>query len=440
MILKDNEINMNLRTPKENYSFEPVSDQNVEKLSTEEWLKWREHGPHYNDPTHPEYVKWAFGGSSQAAINNCIDSYETALEFYHKKLGIKPKIKELKNIIPLELGHIYEHSIGEKFKLWMKIYHPEIGINLYYFKKMLRSTKKDKHGNPAFPYCLMDLDGLLEVTNKEGQKALIIYEAKTIGRDNISKINMVKRGICPEGYKHQISYYMMGTNLMGAVIVFSWGQGLDEMAAIWVERDYELEARIIKNNEAMVHCLDTKTEPDVTKMPSFALTKYYARFLDESDPGTIVTFGKEYRDNMLKIKEAYDRIEMTKKKLEEEKKQMAGLFAIFAPLFGEYEKGVFELDSTDVDDGKTIMEITLKRSKYADKPNIEKLKAEKPEIYEKYKQEKFDFTAFKKNESDIAKDYTIVGGINPNPESNALPHFDVNRKKKYVPKKRHEGV
>ena len=206
MLVKDREINFEIKRPREKYTCKPVADVDVETLPEEEWLKWREHGPHYADPKNPEYIPFAFGGSSQGAINNAEDSFSTALQLYHEKLGIKPAITPEKNDVALRLGHIYERSVGDKFLFWMEKKHPELQCSINFYKKMLRCDKRNEDGEYSYPYCLMDIDGVLSITNQKGEKANMVYEAKTIDPNNYKKINMVRKGICPPSYMYQISY------------------------------------------------------------------------------------------------------------------------------------------------------------------------------------------------------------------------------------------
>lgn len=272
----------------------------------------------------------------------------------------------------------------------------------------------------------MDIDGLLEITNQKGEKGLIIYEAKTIDKNNFDKINKVKKGIIPKSYMCQLMYYMYGMNLMAAVIVFSWGQGLDDMAAVWVERNYEAEEELLRYNDEFYRCLQAKIQPPVNEMPQRALNKYYSYFLKEPPKGAPkVTLDSSYKDNVERAIEFYNKrmeleAELKKLKREEEK-----YLDRIAPVFGNYSSAIYDLGN-----GQQA-EITLKRAHFSDRVDEENLRVEHPDVYERYLKPSFDFTAFKKGEDkEIVEKYTIKGDVNPNPSATQTPRFDIRIRKR----------
>lgn len=425
MIFKDEKMNLNVEVPREKYACKPVSDLNTETLPEDVWLKWREHGPHYDDPTHPDYIDFAFGGSSQGAISNCEDAFMSSLEYYHEKIGNMPLVNKNKDNVLLKLGHIYERSVGEKFLLWMELNNKNTKCNLHFFKKMVRCMKKDENGNLTNPYVLCDVDGILEIQNMQGQRANIIYEAKTITSTNYEKINMVRRGEMPMSYRLQLAYYMFCFNLTAAVIVFSWGQGLDEMAVIWVERDYDLEAEMLKNCDYMYQCLQTRTEPDHTNMVKRKVTDFYSRFLPEAPKDApVIQLDESYKANVDKVVEIYNKRKALQKELDDLKMQEMDYLDQIAPIFGVYSTAVYPLSETEQ------AEIKLSRPHFSDSVNEELLQKEHPDVYQKYLKTSFNVTTFKKeSDEEMIKKYLIKGGINPNPGKAQMPHFDVKIKK-----------
>ena len=62
-----------------------LSPISTDTLDEKTWLEWREHGPDGN-------IKWTIGGSDVASILN-ISPWNTSLELYERKKGIKPAIE-----------------------------------------------------------------------------------------------------------------------------------------------------------------------------------------------------------------------------------------------------------------------------------------------------------------------------------------------------------
>ena len=424
MHLVDKEIDIKIEKPRELYTTIAVSNQNVEELPTEEWLHWRQHGPHWRTPDHPDYIELAFGGSDIGTIRN-VNKWKSALQLYHEKLGIEPAINVPNNKVQLELGHIYEHTVGKKFELWMRMNHPDIQFKMYYDKRMFRCMKKDQNGNLATPYCLMDVDGLMTISYK-GETATIIYEAKTVDKSNFETINNAKKGIIPPQYYNQLMYYMYGMNLTAAVIVFSWGHGMDEMAVVWVERNYDAEEEMIRDIDCFASCIKNEIEPDTKSMNQLSLNKYYAYFLPEPPQNAkAVMLGAAYADNVNAALGLYEERKKLENQLKELKEKESQYVAAFASIFGTTSTAIFELDENK------YVEIVLKRSHFSDKADEEKLKAENPTLYQQYIKQTFDYTSFKRGESkEVVEAYTVKGGINPNPPAAQAPRFELKVKEK----------
>ena len=67
---------------KKNYS--PINMGDTKTLSNETWLKWRMHGPMYNNPKDPKYVPVAIGGSAAGIIEGA-SNFKSKTELFHEK-------------------------------------------------------------------------------------------------------------------------------------------------------------------------------------------------------------------------------------------------------------------------------------------------------------------------------------------------------------------
>ena len=105
-----------------------LSPISTDTLDEKTWLEWREHGPDGN-------IKWTIGGSDVASILN-ISPWNTSLELYERKKGIKPAIEVEYNKKNKEIGHLNEAHIARLFEADLKEKYPDKDIKLYFDKHM----------------------------------------------------------------------------------------------------------------------------------------------------------------------------------------------------------------------------------------------------------------------------------------------------------------
>lgn len=405
---------------RENYKPFPLGD--TSKISNEEWLKWREHGSHYNanDESDPYYVKRGYGGSTIAGIFN-LSHFTCAKEVFDKKSGINPKAEIDYNPEAKELGHIYEPAIANAFAYWWSIHYPKVTLEVINDTRMFRHGKKNPDGTFTYPWALANTDRLIKVNGEYG-----ILEIKRTSSRNITVINNWKRGIPPRDYEMQVRYYLAIMNLQFAYIVCSWGHELSQMAVVRIDRDYAIEDAIMKGVAEFDEMVENGVEPDYEDCNSELLANYYFRYYGVISSNNKMELSEKYRSTIQRAMRINKKIEETQAQLKMWEEKQAEVSNILMPLYENASYGTFDYDE-DI-----IVEVKLKQSLKRQAYDEERLKNEHPDVYDAYL--KFDATRFKEIEPTLAEMYALPRELSDASKAKNNFTFKVKNKKRKIKK------
>lgn len=381
-----------MRMRKKNYS--PIALGETAGLSNEEWLKWREHGPHYDDPFHEDYINVCLGGSSVGAVFG--DSpWVSRLELFHQKSGVAtPKYSRPMNQAILDAGHQLEDFVANMFLAKMA----EEGVKNI---ELWNDTVMYQH--PLHKYAVVNLDRRIKVNGLPG-----ILECKTTG--NYEDIANWKNGIVKKSYEWQCRYYMATMNLDFCYICCCWGFTLKECAVILIKRDLEIEKEMFAELDKFVECCELGVEPEMQTSHMKVLSTYYNRLygeLPEKAPAVELPDTEEVYD----LVEACQTIAARKAKAEAVVKAIEEEeYTLTAKLMhltgGKSTYATYRMDE------QTVVAVKIKQPMKRASFNAEKFKSEHPDLYDKYKKESLDVTTLKKQEKALAASYVIPARVN----------------------------
>lgn len=368
--------------------YEPIALGDTAGLDNDEWLRWREHGPNYNNPLDPSYIPVTVGGSAVSVIFGD-NPWKSKLEFYHEKSQTrKPKYARPMNQAVLDAGHELEDFVANMFITKML----EEGITDI---QMWNDTIMYQH--PLYPFAVCNLDRRLRVNGQEG-----ILECKTTG--NWDDVALWKQGIVPKKYEWQCRYYMATMNLDFCYICCCWGFTAESCAVILIVRDRQIEDVMMREVAAFVECCELGVEPEMQTKHMKTLATYYTRLYGEIPDSNVAM---ELPDS----KDVYD--------LVEEASLIAGRKEKLTTQLTQLEEQEYAITCKimELTDGKSTyvtyrkndeevyalkLKLPMKRAKFDE----EQLKKDDPAMYEKY-QTKFDATLFKAQQKALAKKYTL---------------------------------
>lgn len=284
--------------------YSPISLGDTAGLTNEVWLKWRMHGPKYDNPRDPLYVPVAIGGSDAGVIEGSSD-FKSKLELFHEKSGIAhPKYKKKMNQEILDNGHDLEEYVAKHFKQYM---YKNCGVKPESIE-IVNDTNLYQHPNYRFALC--NLDRRLWINGEEG-----ILEIKTTG--NLTDIQNWKKGIVPEKYEWQCRYYMATMNVDFTYIACMWAYTIDDMAVIRIDRDRKVEEQMMGDIQEFVECCEMGVEPPMQQTHTGELSKYYIRLYGEIDEKAApIEFAdtEEIRDLFAEINDISDEKALLEKK------------------------------------------------------------------------------------------------------------------------------
>lgn len=209
-------------------------------MPEKDWLKMRQHGPHWDNPHHPDYLPICIGGSTVGAIMG-VSPWLTPLDIYMEKRGIEVPNENSEAKIS---GHIWEPYVAQ-----MVNYMPG-----YENAEIIDDTGFYQHD--YYPFAVANLDRRIINNGKEG-----ILEIKTTSYHNTETIKKWKNGIVPIYYEYQIRWYMAIMDLPYADIICAWGMRPSDMHIIHVERDLDIENWIFDEVSKFVKCVETGEPP-----------------------------------------------------------------------------------------------------------------------------------------------------------------------------------
>lgn len=367
-----------------NTNYSPINLGDTKDLSNEEWLNWRMHGPFYKDPTNPKYVFVAVGGSDVAVIEGD-SSFKSKMELFHVKSGVKkPKYKREMDAEILENGHELEEYVAKRFKKFM---FEACGVEPSSIK-IINDTSLFQH--PHYSFSLCNLDRRIWINGIEG-----ILEIKTTA--NLDDIALWKKGIVPKKYEWQCRYYMATMNVDYTYIACMWGFTTKEMAVIKIERDLEIEEKMLMDVKEFVECCEMGIEPKLQQSHTVELSKYYVRLYGEIDEkATPIEFPDTEEIREL-IDEAF-LINEEKALLAAKEKELSEREGLVVSKILKYTDGKSLYGTLRLDD-ETVAGLSVKVPMHKAVFDEESFKEEFPEAYNEFLKPsvpKFDATACKK--------------------------------------------
>ena len=277
---------------------------------------------------------------------------------------------------------------------------------------MFRDGRRNPDGSLKYPWALANCDGFVFDHGISG--GLEIKTTTFLNRDVIE--NEWKQGIIPKYYLYQIVYYMGILNLQFWDIICSWGQDYNECSIIRFYRDYELEDKIFSMVEEFDEYVEQGIQPDTSTSKGDQLLKYYLKLFGPIPEGSNpVELPEKMRGTVNKCMDIDDEISNLEKKLKEKKQEKAKLCSEIYPVLKNAKYGQFKLDDC------TTVNIKIKVPMHRPVLDLERLKAEHPDIIIKY--QTFDSTAFRKAESILNKEYTLPAEVN----TDKLPEFTLSK-------------
>lgn len=351
-----------------------------------EWLGCRKHGPHYDDPTHPEYIEYTAGGSDVGVILG-VSKFKTNIELFHQKTGLKGAVEKPMNTEALRAGHELEEFVANMFVRKMK---EDEGVNDI---EMWNDTTMYQH--PHYPFALGNFDRRVKVNGVEG-----LVECKTTS--SYDDIKNWKLGIPPKSYEYQCRYYMAISNTPFVYLTCSWGFTKAENAIILIRRDLDIEQQMMSAVADFIECCYMGTEPVPCVKSEKMLAEYYTRLYGEpaeNAPAVELPDSYEIYELIEKATELTARKEKAEKALETiEAEEYALVNAILS-----YAEAGTEYATYRLDDEKYVA-ISLKYKETRTGFDEERLKAEQPDLYKQCLVEKFDKALYDKITKEIVKE------------------------------------
>jgi len=314
----------------------------TENLTEEEWLSYRRKG---------------IGGSDVAAIMGQ-SPFCTKRDLYYDKIGVKPVIDEEDNWVAKEVGHRLEELVAE-------IFSKKTGLKVFAVRKMFQ--------HPKYPFMLADVDFFVEMPDG----SLAILECKT---SNYNCLDKWANDSVPVNYEYQGRHYMAVRNLNTVFFACLFGNNENEFVIRKIQRDLDLEADIIAEEEYFwMENVMKRHAPEYTEKADLVLESI-RKYAGAADPkaAMINLSGASiiHLDKYLEIKERKAALDAESRKLEEAMRK-------------EYATVVEQLGSTCkgfIKDGTHEYQVTYNPMYRTgiDKDKLERLKIVHPDIYDEY--------------------------------------------------------
>lgn len=414
---------------KKNYS--PINMGDTKAMDESSWLFARQHGMDGS-------IRYTVTGSELSSVFN-LSPFKSVLDLVDEKKGITHKIKKNYNSAAKDAGHRYEDIIAKEFSMTM---NTTLGRNC----KLINDTHMYRHGEylkdedgflvideetdePVlrYPFAVANLDRRIILDGREG-----ILEVKTTGALNFNAIEDWKNGIVPVYYELQCRYYMAIMNLDFCYIVCKWGYKVDEVretdfgfvgteiAAIKIDRDYDIEDHIMKTAEQFVYELENDIEPDVSDCKAELLLRYYGELYGEGNE-YIPSFEipEDHDETINSLIDINNQISELKKKIKAYEDLKNKHILKLAPLFEEGTKATYSIS----DDYTAYLTY---KTNHITKYDEDKIKADFSEQWVDIS--KLDSAKFKKLFPNEAKKYTVES--EPNPNRSLKINIKKNNKKK----------
>ncbi|MDE6626797.1 MAG: YqaJ viral recombinase family protein [Lachnospiraceae bacterium] len=441
-------------------NMEPIGICDGGKLTEEEWLAWRlpasqrkqilpSEYDKYSDPMSSEYIPYTIGGSAVASVMG-VSPWITATELYDKMTGNDPKYAVEINAESKIAGHIFEPFVALNFMRYMKKYLPDVKFTLIkdifrdirpYLKDfigekpskaidtllddifnimvkkwginpnvMFQCGDTDSKGNLLYPWALANLDGIIEITQKNGKKGRGIWEAKTTSSRNIETINNWKAGIVPAYYMTQIQYYMKIMNLDFTYITCCWGFTLDDMVVIKVDKDPDYIETMFNELTKFVDMIDMGCSPDPAQEDQELLAQYYVRKFGAPEPSVpMVDLPDSCEETVIRAQILADEIAAAENRLKDLKRKSAEVYNQLLPIYGKAEYGQLRINNSQVIGIKLVT--PMKRPGFDEAA----FKTKYPDLYKECLDDpQLNLTLLGKRHAKEKREFVIPAEVNPN--------------------------
>lgn len=335
-----------------------------------EWHRWRLHGKNGEVPV-------TIGGSDVGVLLG-LSPFKTRQELWNekrveylnwrenRKLGL---LRQRKPDTPaLRAGHLWEKYVVDVYLSE----NPE--------SRIAYQPGTFQHGNPAYPFCIVNPDGLFVNSNGEH---LGIFEAKTCSWER-GPVEDWLNGIVPPAYVAQVRYNMACCNLPYAIISCVWGtQPPNNKADKTIYRDQSAEAEMMAAVKSFVESVIAGENPpllfDVDEMRrKCALDVMIKEKTGGMLQGTVELYSQRFAPRIQKIEQ-----------LRAEERQLSSKIDMVRKRRYAQELMVIEaMLSKNINEGFCRVGAKKYRIKYwsQTKTSVDDalLKRELPEIYAKY--------------------------------------------------------
>lgn len=343
--------------------YEAIKLCDTKGMPEEDWLKMRQHGPHWDDPTHPDYLPYCVGGSTVSAILG-VNPWTTPLEVWEEKRGIKPANPNEMNLDAKIAGHVWEDFVAQM------VPHMEG----YEDAKVIDDTGFYQH--PLYPFAVANLDRRIIHNGVEG-----ILEIKTTNWRNFDKIKDWKAGIVPVYYEYQCRWYMAIMNKPYTDIICAWGFTVNDMAIIHIERDLVIEKELLKEASLFIESIENNEPPSMEDVdPDLAMTALKRLYGSDKTLPTVSfdpdKYLKTFRGLQMVLEEEEELKADYKRKMEKLARRKNMFSAKICEVLKSADAGFVEYDGERI--GVTYKTTTQNRI------DSTRLKKEKPDIYDEY--------------------------------------------------------
>lgn len=326
-----------------NLNYKPQVLVETENLSNEDWLGYRRKG---------------IGGSDAAAIMGQ-SPFCTKRDLFYDKCGIQPVLDEEEtNWVAKEVGHRLEDLVAE-------IFSRKTGIKVYPIRKMFQ--------HPLYPFMLADVDFFIDFP--DGTKGIL--ECKTT---NYNCQDKWANNSVPVNYEYQGRHYMSVMNVDKVYFACLYGNNENEFIIRFMERDMEVEADLIAEEEFFWNeNVMKKVEPLYTEKSDLVLESIRRHYGPAEKDADAVKLQRKHLaaiKKYLELKEQKSSVDSQSKKLEEDMKQA---YLDIVEELGTSCTGMLKAGTEEY----TITYNTAYRTGI-DKKGLEKLKIQHPDIYDDF--------------------------------------------------------
>lgn len=347
-------------------------------LDEEAWLKIRRGG---------------IGGSDASTIVGT-SPWRTRQQLMDDKRDISPMKAEKKNQMPLTIGHMFEGVIRYKTVPYLL---NQIGITNF---RIEEDTHMYQHGNPDYSFARADIDGLILINGVLGG-----LEIKTTNWRNVATIEEWKSGVVPPYYEAQVRHYMAVMNLPFFYICCAWGfNPEDEAVLIKIDRDMNLEAQLMNEEREFWenHVIAGELVKDENCSPSI-VRDYYGRRVIRNNNETPVSLDENQLIPLVAERESIlDRISNAKKDLSNAQEELA---AVEVAIMQQFDSN--DANGSYMKDANHKVYVTCK-SKLANKSyDLEEIKKNLPDIYDKASEVKFSASKLTASEKALITPYQL---------------------------------